>query len=157
MLEMLKSFFRAPTPAGPARTLHLFSDGDPVITQDGVSIDEGAWRIESAGTRTVRLFELPVPQPGVEQCMVTYRSQIKTSDVQGKAYLEMWCRFPGRGEFFSRGLNQVASGTTGWASYETPFYLKRGQAPDLLKLNVVIEGPGTVWMRDVEVLVTPLK
>ena len=48
-------------------------------------------------------------------------------------------------------------GTTGWASYETPFYLIRGQRPDLIKLNLVVEGPGTVWIRDVELFRTPLK
>ena len=48
-------------------------------------------------------------------------------------------------------------GTTGWASYEMPFYLKKGQRPDLIKLNCAVEGPGTAWIRDVELLRTPLK
>jgi hypothetical protein len=48
------------------------------------------------------------------------------------------------------------SGTVDWARYETPFYLKRDQKPDLIKLNVVVEGPGTVWLRNVELLKTPL-
>ena len=47
-------------------------------------------------------------------------------------------------------------GTTGWSSHEVPFYLKAGQRPDLVKLNVAFEGGGTVWIRDVELLVTPL-
>ena len=48
------------------------------------------------------------------------------------------------------------SGTVDWARYETPFYLKRDQRPDLIKLNVVVEGQGTVWLRNVELLKTPL-
>ena len=71
-------------------------------------------------------------------------------------YLEMWCRFPGRGEFFSRDLAHKVTGTNDWASYETPFYLRRGQVVDLIKLNVVLEGPGTIWVRDVQLFRTPL-
>ena len=32
----------------------------------------------------------------------------------GRAYLEMWVRVPGRGEFFGRGTDQTVEGTTGW-------------------------------------------
>ena len=83
--------------------------------------------------------------------------QMKTMNVQGRMYLEMWCRLPGRGEFFSKGLNQTVKGTTDWASYEIPFYLKKGQQPDLVKLNVAAEGDGTLWIKDIELLQTPLK
>jgi hypothetical protein len=73
----------------------------------------------------------------------------KTEGLKGRAYLEMWCRFPGRGEFFSRGLNNVVSGTTDWIDCQTPFFLKEGEQPDLVRLNVVVEGPGKIWIRDV--------
>ena len=68
----------------------------------------------------------------------------------------MWCRLPGRGEFFSKGAQQAVSGTANWARYEIPFYLKRGQKPDLIKLNLAVAGPGTVWLRNIELLKTPL-
>lgn len=155
MLDWLRSLFKPPEPTGPPQRLHAFTSADRPITQDGVVADQGGWHIQSREKRTVRLFE--VPGPGAEQCIVTYRVQMKTEGVQGGAYLEMWCRFPGRGEFFSRGFHHKVKGTTGWASYETPFYLKKGQRPDLIKLNLAVEGPGTAWIRDVELLRTPLK
>ncbi len=155
MLGWLKSLFRPPEPAGPPQRLRGFTAGDRPITQDGVASEGNGWRVESRDKRTVRLFE--IPNPSVEQCILTYRIQMKIENVQGGAYLEMWCRFPGRGEFFSRGLHHKVKGTTGWASYETPFYLKKEQRPDLIKLNLVFEGPGTAWIRDLEVLQTPLK
>jgi len=68
----------------------------------------------------------------------------------------MWCRMPGGGEYFSKGLANPVKGTTDWASYETPFFLKKGERPDLIKLNVVIEGKGTLWVKDVELLQGPL-
>lgn len=155
MLNWLKSLFKGPEPAGPPQRLRSFTATDRPITQDGVTPDQNGWRVESREKRTVRLFEMP--NPGVEQCLLTYRAQLKTADVQGGAYLEMWCRLPGRGEFFSRGLQHKVTGTTGWASYETPFYLQQGQRPDLIKLNLVSEGSGTVWIKDVELSTTPLQ
>ena len=61
---------------------------------------------------------------------------------------------PGKGEFFSRGLAQPLQGTSGWATYEIPFFLNEpGVTADLVKLNVAFEGGGgTVWLRDVELL-----
>ena len=155
MLNWIKSLFRVPESAGPPQPLRAFSTSERLITQDGVSVEEGGWRIESGQARTVRLFE--APDPGVERCIVTYRARMKTADLQKGAYLEMWCRFPERGEFFSKGLHHRVQGTTEWASYETPFYLRKGQRPDLIKLNVVTEGSGIVWLRDLELLQTPLR
>jgi hypothetical protein len=92
----------------------------------------------------------------VEQCLLSYRAELKTDGLNGRAFLEMWCRFPGRGEFFSKGLQQAASGTANWARYEIPFYLKARQKPDLIKLNVAVEGTGVVWIKNIELLITPL-
>jgi hypothetical protein len=88
--------------------------------------------------------------------MVIYRARLKSEAVDGQAYLEMWCRFPGKGEFFSRGLANPLSGSNNWASYETPFFLKKGETPDLIKLNLVVKGTGKVWIKDVELLKAPL-
>jgi hypothetical protein len=88
--------------------------------------------------------------------MVTYRAKLKTENLTEQAYLEMWCRLPGKGEFFSRGLAHTVTGSNDWASYETPFLLKKGEKPDLIKLNLVVKGAGKVWVKDVELLKGPL-
>jgi hypothetical protein len=154
MFEWLKSMFKPPKPAGPPQRIRAFGPSDRPIIQDGVAAEGNGWRIESREKRTVRLFE--VPNPGAEQCMLTYRARMKAANLQGGAYLEMWCRLAGQGEFFSKGLHQKVAGTTDWGSYEVPFYLKKGQRPDLIKLNLTVEGAGTVWMKDLELLKTPL-
>jgi hypothetical protein len=61
----------------------------------------------------------------------------------------MWCHFPGLGEFFSRGLHAPLSGSVEWTMQEIPFFLQQGQNPDVVKLNVVVNGKGTVWVDDV--------
>ena len=125
-----------------------------LITQDGVSIEKDGLRIEAKGPRTVRLFE--IDNPDAEQCRVIYQAQLKCEKLQGKAYLEMWCHFPDKGDFFSKDLPHALSGTTGYAHYETPFFLKKGERPDRIKLNVATEGTGTVWIKDVSLRKTPL-
>lgn len=154
MVRSLKSLFSAPKPAGPPEVLRVFSLADATIAQAGIRADQDGWRIDATAEQTVRLFE--VEAPGVEQCLLTYRAELKTEGLKGRAFLEMWCRLPGQGEFFSKGQQQAVAGTADWARSEIPFYLKTGQKPDLIKLNVVVEGTGTVWLRNVELLTTPL-
>ncbi|OYW20869.1 MAG: hypothetical protein B7Z55_06620, partial [Planctomycetales bacterium 12-60-4] len=129
-------------------TVRAFTTADQPITTDGVTVDDGGWKIAAAQPRSVHLFDVSEPHflPGPFH----YRAKLKTENVQGRAYLEMWVRFPGQGEFFSKGFQHALSGTNGWAEYEIPFFLKKGEEPDLVKLNVTIEGTGTVWIKDIE-------
>jgi hypothetical protein len=155
MMDWLKSRFAGAKPAEPPQVLRAFASDQPTITQNGIRLENGAWRIDAgAEEQTIRLFE--VENPAVEQCLLSYRAELKAEGLQGRAFLEMWCRLPGRGEFFSKGYEQALSGTVEWSRCEIPFYLRRGQKPDLIKLNVVVEGPGAVWLREVELLETPL-
>jgi hypothetical protein len=155
MIRWLKSMFGAPSPTGPPEMIRTFRPTEPTLSQDCISVAEDGWLIDAKEEQTVRLFEIQEPQ--VEQCVLTYRARMKSDALAGRAYLEMWCRLPGRGEFFSKGLHQTVTGTTDWAWYEIPFYLKQGQRPDLIKLSVVVEGRGKVWLKDLQLLKTPLK
>src|SRR5262249_43412852 len=144
------------SPAGPPRPGEGVGPSAPPGPPDG-----GGARRGGAGRHLARAGagrRLGVPAPGVEQSVLTYRARMKTADVKGRAFLEMWVRIPGQGEFFSRGLAQTVTGTTDWAPYEIPFFLQKGQQPDLVRLNVVLDGGGgTVWMKDVELRAAPLQ
>ena len=59
MFDWLKSMFKQREPAGPTQKVRAFSSVDRPITQDGISVDQNGWRIESREKRTVRLFEFP--------------------------------------------------------------------------------------------------
>lgn len=155
MLKWLKSLLKVPEPAGPPQTIRAFRTSDPTLAKDRVSVEQDAWFIESREKQTVPLFELPNVE--AEQCMLTFKARIKTEGLQGRTFLEMWCRIPGMGEFFSKGLHQAVKATTDWAGYEIPFLLKRGQKADCIKLNLVVEGVGKTWIKDIELLKTPLK
>lgn len=154
MLQWLKGLFQQPQPAGPPQTLKRFNGDEPTITKEMIVPAEGGWHIQTQDTQTIRLFE--VADPGVEQCFLSYRASMKSANVKSRVYLEMWCRLPGRGEFFSKGFHNALTGTNDWAAYEIPFYLRQNQKPDLIKLNVTIEGEGSVWLKDIELIYTPL-
>jgi hypothetical protein len=155
MVRRLRSLLRGPETVGPPETLRRFGPGERTVAENGVSTEDDGWRIDASEAGSVGLFE--VREPGVEQCMLTYRAELRSEDVTGGAYLEMWCRLPGEGEFFSKGLHHKARGTTGWASHEVPFHLRAAQRPDLIRLDIAFEGPGTVWIRNVELQKTPLR
>jgi hypothetical protein len=154
ILSLLAALSAAADPKQEAQTIKTFTTADPAIAKDLVVTEDKTWLADCKKAQTFRLFE--VENPGLEQCIVTYRAKLKTENLTEPAYLEMWCRFPGKGEFFSRGLAHAVTGSNDWAYYETPFFLKKGEKPDLIKLNLVLKGAGKVWVKDVELLKAPL-
>ena len=133
-----------------------------IITQSGVQFDKevssdgkGSLKIIATEPTVVRLFELG--DIDVENARLIYQAKVRTEGVEGQVFLEMWCHFPGKGEFFSRGLQTPLTGTTNWTTEETPFFLKKGENPDNVKLNLVINGKGTAWIDDIRVLKGPLQ
>ncbi len=132
-----------------------------IITQSDVAIDpevsadgKGSLRVTASAPMTVHLYEMG--DVDIEDARLIYQAKVKTRDVHGTVYLEMWCHFPGQGEFFSRGLAGPPSGTADWTSQETPFFLQKGQNPDNVKLNLVVQGTGTAWIDDIRLLRAPL-
>ena len=81
---------------------------------------------------------------------------VKSEKLEGTAYLEMWCHVGG-GQYFSRGMNSVVTGTMDWTTLHTPFFLQPGQRAQKATLNIVINGKGTVWVDEVALSKAPLK
>jgi hypothetical protein len=133
-----------------------------IMTRSGVQFDKevssdgnGSLKIISTEPTVVRLFELG--DIDIENARLIYQAKVRTEGVEGQVFLEMWCHFPDKGEFFSRGLQTPLTGTTNWTTEETPFFLKKGENPDNVKLNLVINGKGTAWIDDIRVLKGPLQ
>ncbi len=134
---------------------------DGVIAGSGIDIDKrvttdggGSLRISTDRPITVRLYE--TGDLDIENARLLYQAKLRTEGVEGKVYLEMWCHFPGKGEFFSRALHAPLSGSVDWSTQETPFFLKQGENPDNVKLNLVIDGKGTAWIDDIRLVTGPL-
>lgn len=137
-------------------------DLEGIITQTDVGIDKnisrdgnGSLRIIATEPKIIRLYE--TGDIDLENARLTYQANIRTEGVQGKVFLEMWCSFPGKGEYFSRALHAPLSGSNEWTSQETSFFLQENDNPDNVKLNIVINGTGTVWIDDIHLKKGPLK
>jgi hypothetical protein len=123
---------------------------DTAISYDG----NGSLEFSAQQPTTFTIYE--TGDLNVEDCRLIYQAKIRTRNIQGAAYLEMWCHFPGKGEYFSRALNTKLSGDNNWNNQETVFFLKKGENPDNVRLNVVIDGSGTLWIDDISLSKAPL-
>ena len=91
----------------------------------------------------------------IENAKLVYKARVK-SDLEGTAFLELWAHVGG-GQYFSRGMDDVVSQKTDWKIIQTPFLFQKGQRPDKVTLNLVINGKGTVWIDDIVLSREPLK
>ena len=137
-------------------------DADGILSRSGTHLDKdvsadgkGSLRITSSEPVRIRLYE--TGEIDVEDARLIYRAKVRTEDVDGQVFLEMWCSFPGKGEYFSRALHAPLSGTTEWITQETSFFLNKGENPDNVKLNIVVNGKGIVWIDDIRLMRGPLR
>jgi hypothetical protein len=148
--------------APPVELKHFALDSlEGVRATTGVSFDskipsdgKGSLRVDASEPLIVPLFE--VTEVSIEDATLTYQASLQSESLAGKAFLEMWVRIPGKGEFFSRGLDRPITGTMSWMTVATPFFLQTGQKPDLIRLNLVVQGKGRVWIDDIHLMRAPL-
>ncbi|GAB7079749.1 hypothetical protein [Megalodesulfovibrio paquesii] len=126
-----------------------------ILAASAVSADDGGLKLQTAKATTLQLATLD--DPDVESAIVSFSAKLRTRGLKGQAYLEMLCRFKDKGEFFSRGMNMPLSGDTDWTTQAIPFYLNAGENPDRIQLNLIVTGPGEVWIDMLEVRAVPWK
>jgi hypothetical protein len=124
---------------------------DSIVYAEG----SGSFKIEAKKSMVVKLYE--TGKLNIENCHIIYQAKLKTVGLQGAVYLEMWCHFPGKGDFFSRALQSKLTGDNDWSSHETSFMLQKGESPDNVKLNLAVNGTGTVWIDEIKLLKVPLE
>ncbi|MBW2437092.1 MAG: hypothetical protein PVH74_05990 [Desulfobacterales bacterium] len=113
----------------------------------------GSIRISTKWPTTICLGQ--ISKLNLESSKLVYQAKVKSENLNGAAFLEMWCQVGG-GQYFSRGLNSTVSGTTDWQAINTTFILNKGQKAEMVTLNLVINGTGTVWIDEVQLAKTPL-
>lgn len=123
---------------------------DEIISKEAVSLDfdkhfegESSFRIAVNAPTVISLYD--VRNPGVDNATVVYSAYLSSEELDGEAFLEMWCSFADGGSYFSRGLDNVISGNSDWTQLSAEFFLQEGEKPDSILLNLVINGSGTVW------------
>lgn len=119
---------------------------DPYLSWDG----KGSLRIQADSAVVVPVVDLT--DVDVEDAILVYEAKVRTRELDGLAYLEMSCRLPMRGTFYSRGLRAPLTGSQGWASQHVRFNLRPGEVPEAIRLSLVLTGPGTAWIDAVSLL-----
>jgi hypothetical protein len=129
----------------------------PKIESDAQIKAEGSSSIRITTKWPTTVFLEEVSGPKVENAKLMYSAKVKAQlKPGGTAFLELWAHVGG-GQYFSRGMNDAVSGTMDWKTIQTPFMFRKGQTPDKLTLNLVINGKGTVWVDDIVLSAQPLE
>lgn len=127
--------------------------GTTVQTDTQVKAEgKGSIKITTQWPTTICLGEVTCVD--IENAKLIYKAKVK-SDLDGTAFLEMWAHVGG-GQYFSRGMNDVVTRKTDWKIIQTPFLFQKGQRPEKVTLNLVINGKGTVWIDDIVLSKEPL-
>jgi hypothetical protein len=113
---------------------------------------KGSIKITTQWPTTICLGE--IAGMAIENAKLVYKAKVKSA-LDGTAFLEMWAHVGG-GRYFSRGMNDTISQKTDWKTIQTPFLFKKGQRPDKVTLNIVINGKGTVWIDEIVLSKEPL-
>ena len=154
---MLAAALARPAAAQELKRLSLDdarSLGLTIATDEAVKVEgRGSVKITTRWPTTVCLGE--VSGPDVEAATLLYQARVR-SDLDGSAFLEMWVQVGG-GQYFSRGMDVQVHGKSDWKRLQTPFHFQKGQRPEKVTLNLVINGKGTVWIDDVLLTRQPLR
>jgi len=137
-------------PMNEIQTLGTTIALDKYQTSDG----NGSIKISSIRPITICLGE--VTKLEIEESEVVYKAVVKSEDLDGTAFLEMWCTINGK-SFFSRGLTSTISGKSDWKEISTPFSVKKGEKIDKISFSIVLNGRGTIWIDGVKLLKSRLK
>lgn len=130
-------------------TIGLRISSDSAVKTEG----NGSVKIETVWPTTVCLGE--VAGLDVEDAKLVFKAKVR-SDLDGSAFLEMWVQV-GDGQYFSKGMNDPVKAKSDWKSVQTPFMFQKGQRPEKVTLNLVINGKGTIWIDDIVLSKEPLK
>jgi hypothetical protein len=103
---------------------------------------------------TIPLFEAGAIKSDNVKLLLTYK--VKTDNMSEPTFLQLKLHFPVKGDVVSDEPDDVVSGTKDWSDQKVVYKLKKGQLPDDVFINLVIQGQGTVWIDDVKLVAKPL-
>lgn len=150
--------------SGGSRTLASWplDDLQGLLDTEGLSADatlsadgRASILVDAARPRVVRLVEF-TPPPDLENRLLVARARMRPVLRNGRAYLQLWARVPGRDELPGRDLKLAYARTRDFADAGAQVRLEKGLAPDRVRIDLVVEGVGKVWLDDLRLLAEPL-
>lgn len=113
---------------------------------------DGDWiHILHTGSRPVTLPLFILEAPGIQKPVHVVRGSLRHRGVEGRGYLEMWTCFSQDRCYFTRGLADAGpmaslQGDSEIRDYELPFQNSGKEEAVRLIINLVLDGPGEVWI-----------
>jgi len=119
--------------------------------------DEYVFRNTQA--KAASLSVLAIDRPGVAARQFAVAGQVRHEGVEGTGYLGMWVIYADGSHFFSRTLGQAGpmkslTGAADWRDFLLPFDQtgRSGPGPSRLEVNIVLPGPGTVYLKSLRLV-----
>jgi hypothetical protein len=124
-------------------------------------------KIENTNDAPLQVTLLTITKPPITTQVYELTGEIRYDGVKGDGYLEMWNYFPPikpglpEGQYFSRTLGDDGpmgkiSGTSGWRAFTLPFDSTGATgSPTHLQMNLILKGPGTVYISKVKLIQMP--
>lgn len=103
----------------------------------------------------MRLYELPSPR-GLEGRLIVLTARLKSVGMRGLAFPELWIHAAGRNEVQVRNPVAAVAKTKDWTPVRVEYRCERGERPDLLRVNLVLDGIGRAWIDDIRISSEPL-
>ncbi len=147
-------------PGAASRGRRFAPPKDIPITLDGVTATADGWKIENTTfeDRTVRLFE--VRDLDIKDCCLVFRAMMKTETGEKLKNQQVWTRLEMVVRMDTYGTDARSDlpriGNTSWLQEEAAT-VRLTEKAKVVALNLVVSGIGTVWIKDVELEVVPLK
>jgi hypothetical protein len=117
---------------------------DKSVTEDG----NGSLKVEAVQNAQITVADqkhLDVQKGETLWCIL----KVRCEGVANRAYLEMWCEVAEGKRAFSKGLDQAMQGRSEWREIRLSMMVNGDFTVNRALVNVVIEGPGTVWVDQV--------
>ena len=132
--------------------------GADAVFDRGVSQDGGGSLRVVTGEEGGRLRLYRVDDLGPIEGSLLYTGFLRSEDLTGAAFFELWCHPAEGNPSFVRGVARRVAGTSDWKPQELGFsHPDTCKKPASVELNVVIQGAGTVWIDDLRLWDVPVE
>jgi len=125
------------------------ADGVEQIPPSGDQAEAWIGVTGTPGTKTTTRL-LHIDNPAVTSAVYAIEGVLRSQDVEGAGYLEMWNEFSDGSRYFSRTMGEEGSmakisGTTAGRAFQLPFNRQGIDLPPIrLEINLVLPGGGEV-------------
>lgn len=146
-------WFQIPEPAEPYKLIRIFRPTtDKTINQDGITIEQDSWKVESYGEKKVLLFE--IAEPNMSECLLMCQAKVKTANLFKPAKLTLSATNLAGWTYYRYA---AVEGTTVWHTCKVPFHYKKERCNGSIGISIEFESGGVFWLKDLEILQAKVK